>query len=61
MAETNRDLINSAMGGSQDPTFDDAQFAMGAVQELAIPPLALTFSDGTPLQFSNGAYLETAA
>lgn len=38
MAVTNRDLINSAMGGSQDPNQDDYQTAMGAGQ----------FGGGTP-------------
>ena len=32
MPNTNRDLINSAMGGSQDPNQDDYQSAMGGVQ-----------------------------
>lgn len=32
MPATDRDLINSAMGGSQDPNQDDYQSAMGGYQ-----------------------------
>jgi len=60
MANTDRDLINSAMGGSQDTNFDDYQSAMGGVQS-GISLRALTFNDNTPLQFSDGQYLEFAA
>jgi len=63
MANTDRDLINSAMGGSQDPNQDDYQSAMGGVQAggSVMPLRALTFNDNTPLQFSDGQYLELAA
>lgn len=63
MPNTNRDLINSAMGGSQDPNQDDYQSAMGGVQSGAggIGALALTLSDGNALQFSDGQYLEFSA
>ena len=60
MPNTNRDLINSAMGGSQDPNQDDYQSAMGGVQS-GVGLLALTFSDGNALQFSDGQYLEFSA
>jgi len=57
---TNRDLINSAMGGSQDPNQDDYQSAMGGVQS-GFGVNVLTFSDGNALQFSDGQYLEFSA
>lgn len=62
MANTNRDVINSSMGGSQDPSQDDYQSSMGGVQSGAIVPNgALTFSNFEPLQFSDGSYLELAS
>ena len=61
MPNTNRDLINSAMGGSQDPNQDDYQSAMGGVQSGGIGALVITFSDGNALQFSDGQYLEFSA
>jgi hypothetical protein len=60
VANTNRDLINSAMGGSQDPNQDDYQSAMGGVQS-GFGAGVLMFSDGSALQFSDGQYLEFAA
>jgi len=61
MANTDRDLINSAMGGSQDPNQDDYQSAMGGVQIGFLGVALLSAINGQPL-FSarDGATLTSA-
>jgi hypothetical protein len=59
MANTNRDVINSAMGGSQDPNQDDYQSAMGGVQSGGggAPVDAILNSSGNNVLNSTGGYV----
>lgn len=57
MALTDRDQINSAMGGSQDPNQDDYQSAMGAVN---LGDLFFLTLGGEPLTLG-GEYLTLGA
>jgi hypothetical protein len=56
MANTNRDLINSAMGSSQDPNQDDYQSAMGAGQYGGGGPAPTATIDNT----SSNSSLQTS-
>lgn len=58
MANTNRDLINSAMGGSQDPNQDDYQSAMGGVQSGGgVPSDAIRNASNDYVLNSSGGYV----
>lgn len=48
MPNTNRDLINSAMGGSQDLNQDDYQSAAGGASYAGLPNFYVTYQ-GIPV------------